>query len=96
VWNGGNSNERALLESCYRNALRLTLEAGHTSIAFPAISTGVYRFPFDEGTRIALRVVNEALIANESLSVTLCFFAERDLARARELAEMNRAPKPEP
>ncbi len=86
MWNGGGSNEHALLERCYRSAIRLTLDAGYTSLAFPAISTGVYRFPFDEATRIALRVVREALVANEALRVTLCFFSAADLARAQTLA----------
>src|SRR6185437_12993139 len=52
VWGGGNKNEEALLASCYRTALDLA--AGHrlTSIAYPAISTGVYRFPADLAARI--------------------------------------------
>src|SRR6478672_4448543 len=45
VWNGGNKNEKEKLASCYRNALRLAEEHGCRSISFPAISTGVYRFP---------------------------------------------------
>jgi O-acetyl-ADP-ribose deacetylase (regulator of RNase III) len=86
VWNGGNSNERSLLERCYRSALQLALDGGFTSIAFPAISTGVYRFPFDEATRIALGVIREVLTTHETLLVTLCFFSDADLARAQALA----------
>ena len=57
VWNGGSANEDDLLASCYRTALALA--AGHalTSIAFPAISTGVYRFPADRAARIAVGTV---------------------------------------
>ncbi len=86
VWRGGAANERALLERCYREALRLSVDAGHSSVAFPAISTGVYRFPFDEATRIALKTVHSALAAEPRLTrVVLCFFSEQDLAAANTL-----------
>ena len=57
VWHGGRSNEDALLASCYRTALALTAQHGLGSIAFPAISTGVYRFPLDRAARIAVGTV---------------------------------------
>lgn len=82
VWRGGHSNEAALLEACYRNALQLAAAAGHRSIAFPAISTGIFGFPFEQATRIALRVVREA-----DLDVTLCFFSDADLATAQRLGQ---------
>src|ERR1700719_1304141 len=47
VWHGGQQNEEALLAGCYRTALELAADNGLSSIAFPAISTGVYRFPKD-------------------------------------------------
>src|SRR5690348_15507490 len=50
VWSGGNSNEDELLANCYRNSLALMLQHRLRSIAFPAISTGVYRFPLDRAT----------------------------------------------
>src|SRR5581483_9488569 len=53
VWRGGNGGEDDLLASCYRNALRLAAERELRSIAFPAISTGIYRFPPDRAARIA-------------------------------------------
>src|SRR5262249_6954644 len=56
-WHGGRSNEDALLASCYRTALALTAQHGLGSIAFPAISTGVYRFPLDRAARIAVGTV---------------------------------------
>lgn len=55
VWNGGGHDEEALLESCYRNSLGLARERGLRTIAFPAISTGIYRFPAEPATAIALR-----------------------------------------
>src|SRR5690348_8320090 len=54
VWNGGRANEDDLLAGCYRTALALAVEHGLTSIAFPAISTGVYAFPADRAARVAV------------------------------------------
>lgn len=54
VWNGGNQNEDELLANCYRNSLSLAVKNGIKSIAFPAISTGVYKFPLDRATKIAV------------------------------------------
>ena len=57
VWGGGNKGEEDLLASCYRTALGLAAERSLRSIAFPAISTGVYRFPPDRAARIAVGTV---------------------------------------
>ena len=54
-WNGGKSNERELLASCYRSCLELAVENGIRSIAFPSIATGIYQFPLDEAAQIAVR-----------------------------------------
>ena len=59
VWNGGGSGEDDLLASCYNRCLDLAREHGAKSIAFPAISTGVYRFPLERATEIAVRAVRE-------------------------------------
>ncbi|QEE26687.1 O-acetyl-ADP-ribose deacetylase [Terriglobus albidus] len=59
VWNGGGSGEDDLLASCYTCCLDLAREHGAQSIAFPAISTGVYRFPLGRATEIAVRTVRE-------------------------------------
>jgi len=76
VWNGGTRNEEELLASCYRTALKLAAEHKLASIAFPAISTGVYRFPADLAARIAVgTVASEISAAPRSLqrAVFCCF-----------------------
>lgn len=55
VWHGGRNDEDESLANCYRNSLKLATEQKLKSIAFPAISTGVYRFPLDRGAKIAVR-----------------------------------------
>jgi O-acetyl-ADP-ribose deacetylase len=57
VWRGGNKNEDELLASCYRNSLELTMGLKLRSIAFPAISTGIYGFPKGRAAKIAVREV---------------------------------------
>jgi O-acetyl-ADP-ribose deacetylase (regulator of RNase III) len=61
VWNGGGRGEDELLASCYFRAIQLCHENGLTSVAFPAISTGVYRFPADRAAHIAVSTTVEAL-----------------------------------
>ncbi|CAD6513139.1 O-acetyl-ADP-ribose deacetylase [Paraburkholderia hiiakae] len=61
VWHGGGHDEAHLLASCYRRSLDCAREAGVTSIAFPAISCGVYRFPADEAVQIAVATVIDEL-----------------------------------
>ena len=78
VWNGGGNGEADLLASCYRSALELAAEHGLQSIAFPAISTGVYRFPPDLAARIAVGTVVSEISANprEIKRVVFCCFSE--------------------
>jgi len=64
VWRGGLHREDELLASCYRSSLSLALEHGLRTIAFPAISTGVYRFPLERATSIALRETTRFLEAH--------------------------------
>ena len=67
VWHGGNKNERELLKSCYNTSLNLAKENGIKTIAFPAISCRVYRFPSDEACKIATETVREFIANNDCL-----------------------------
>jgi O-acetyl-ADP-ribose deacetylase (regulator of RNase III) len=58
VYHGGTQGEAQLLADCYRNSLRLAVENNIKTIAFPAVSTGVYGYPLDDATRIAVQTVN--------------------------------------
>jgi O-acetyl-ADP-ribose deacetylase (regulator of RNase III) len=79
VWQGGGSDEDALLASCYRSALDLAAANGLSSIAFPAISTGIYGFPADRAARIAVgTVVSELSAAPRSIArAVFCCFSEQ-------------------
>ena len=59
VWHGGDRGEPELLASCYRNSLALALELGCRTVAFPAISTGVYHYPPEQAAEIAVRTVEQ-------------------------------------
>ena len=84
VWQGGDSGEDALLASCYRNALRLAVEHDLRSLAFPAISTGIYRFPADRAARIATSEVASFLAADARLQrVIFCCFDVGTMAHYR-------------
>lgn len=61
VWQGGNANEDELLARCYRASIALAREHGLTSLAFPAISTGVYGFPRERAAKIAVAETKQAL-----------------------------------
>jgi O-acetyl-ADP-ribose deacetylase (regulator of RNase III) len=79
VWQGGGSNEDELLASCYRTSLQLAASNKLASIAYPAISTGIYAFPADRAARIAVGTVASALsAAPRSLTrvVFCCFSAQ--------------------
>ena len=62
VWSR-QDDRSALLASCYRESLRVAAESGAATVAFPAISTGIYGWPMDDGARIAIRTVREAAAA---------------------------------
>jgi O-acetyl-ADP-ribose deacetylase (regulator of RNase III) len=86
VWHGGHQNEDALLASCYRRALELCTAHDIASIAFPAISTGVYRFPADRAANIAVTTTVDALAVAPAVSrVVFCCFSQ-DSARLHEQA----------
>ncbi|MFC1687017.1 O-acetyl-ADP-ribose deacetylase [Patescibacteria group bacterium] len=67
VWQGGKNNEAELLANCYRNSLELAIRNGIKSIAFPAISTGVYGYPKDKAAEIAIKTIKELLKTNNKL-----------------------------
>jgi O-acetyl-ADP-ribose deacetylase (regulator of RNase III) len=78
VWQGGNHNEDELLANCYRNSLALAEQYSIKTMAFPAISTGVYGFPLERASRIAVSEVKSFLERNSSLEkVLLVCFSER-------------------
>ncbi len=83
VWRGGLHGETELLASCYRSSLALARERGVTSIAFPAISTGVYRFPLDQATQIAVRTIGEIPDTAPGMSVTFCCFSHEAMVSYR-------------
>jgi O-acetyl-ADP-ribose deacetylase (regulator of RNase III) len=89
VWAGGNQGEDEALASCYRRALELCQSHSLDSVAFPAISTGVYRFPADRAARIAVLATVEALAAAPAVSrVIFCRFSnDSALLHAARVAE---------
>jgi O-acetyl-ADP-ribose deacetylase (regulator of RNase III) len=94
VWNGGGSGEDELLASCYRTALALAGDRGLRSIAFPAISTGVYRFPADRAAQIAVgTVVSEVSSDPRGIAhvVFCCFSNESAEHHINALAELGLA-----
>ena len=75
VWSGGKRGEDELLADCYRNALALAVEHSLQTIAFPAISTGAYRFPLERAARIALTETRAFLQGHPSIKqvVFVCY-----------------------
>jgi O-acetyl-ADP-ribose deacetylase (regulator of RNase III) len=86
VWRGGGEGEPDLLASCYRRSLMLADDQGLDSIAFPAISTGVYGYPPGLAARVAVEAVRDALDGPGSIErVVFCCFSDTDLVLYREL-----------
>ncbi|MGB5097694.1 MAG: macro domain-containing protein, partial [Porticoccaceae bacterium] len=88
VWRGGDANEDELLARCYRNAMALAAAERFRSLAFPAISCGVYGFPPERAVAIAVREVRAAMTRSTSVErVIFCCFDAAMAARYRaELA----------
>lgn len=86
IWRGGRANEDALLASCYSQSLARAAELGARTVAFPAISTGVYGFPAERAAPIAVRAAREASAAYPGAfeRIIFCCFSERS-------AELHRA-----
>ena len=79
VWHGGKSSEEKLLSDCYTNSLKVAVEKDCTSIAFPAVSTGVYGFPKDKAAVVASEAVKDFLQGNYAIKkVIFIFFSDSD------------------
>ncbi|MBR1124453.1 O-acetyl-ADP-ribose deacetylase [Bradyrhizobium lablabi] len=96
VWNGGQRGEADLLASCYRRAIELCQSRDLVSIAFPAISTGVYRFPADRASRIAVATTVKALPSAPSMErVIFCCFSRDSGLLHEEALEAFGSPCPD-
>jgi O-acetyl-ADP-ribose deacetylase len=94
VWNGGTLGEDDLLASCYRRSMELCHKHGLASVAFPAISTGIYRFPADRAAGIAVDTIVGALAETPSISrVIFCCFSEPSAALHREALSAHGGPE---
>jgi O-acetyl-ADP-ribose deacetylase len=88
VYRDGRSGEPELLASCYRNSLQVAVENAARTIAFPAISTGVYGYPFEAATRVAFASVADFLSREARIErVIFVFFSESDMQRAKRVLE---------
>ena len=81
VWQGGDHGEDGLLAACYANSLRLAVERDLKSVAFPAISTGVYGFPLERAAAVSLAAVKEFLSEDATLEKTLMVCHSEDAYR---------------
>ena len=73
VWHDGDSGEAELLASCYQESLRLAVENGIQSVAFPSISTGIYGYPTNKAAVVALSAVKEFVFQDNTVPVTIQF-----------------------
>lgn len=96
VWNGGKKGEEALLKSCYKNCLRLAVENHCKTIAFPSISTGIYHFPLEKASVIAVDTILVFCREHTELEVQMVCFDEQTrsyyedaLASAEERGNIN-------
>ncbi len=80
IWRGGSCDEARLLADCYRNSLKMAAQNDVKTIAFPSISTGVYRYPIEEAAKIAVDTVRQVLTELEGFeTVIFCCFSQHDL-----------------
>ncbi len=94
VWHGGGQGEAELLASCYRRSLELAVEHGLRSVAFPAISTGVYGYPHAAAARIALRTMDAFLRTDTTLErvLAICYGADIEALYRTVYEELAHAP----
>lgn len=90
VWDGGRHNEDELLAGCYRNSLALAVQNNVRTIAFPAISTGIYSFPLKRATKIAVAETKKFLESNDTIEkvIFVCFGKETYQTYQAELKEL--------
>ena len=91
VWQGGDVNEAALLASCYRRCLEIAADHGLATIAFPAVSTGVYRFPVPAAAGIAVTTVRDCLSHDPTIQrvIFACFGAASVAAHEAAMANLS-------
>jgi len=90
VWGGETRSESELLKNCYENSLKLAAQHGVKTLAFPSISTGVYRYPKHDAILIALQAVNVFLENGGGLEkVILVFFSQADLELCQRIRDKN-------
>lgn len=88
VWNGGGKKEEQLLQSCYRSCLELAAEHGCRTVAFPSISTGIYRFPLEKASAIAVGTILDFLKTHPDMEVQMvCFDRETYLYYQKALED---------
>lgn len=87
VWNGGGKREEELLKSCYENCLRLAAEHGCRTVAFPSISTGIYRFPLEKASVIAVTAIRGFLKEHPDMDIQMVCFDQRTLEYYRRALE---------
>lgn len=86
VWNNGTENEEQLLSKCYENCLKLAVENNIKTIAFPSVSTGAYRFPFEKAAKITLEIITHFLESNNQIEkLYLVVFSEREFQQCERV-----------
>lgn len=86
VWNNGTREEEKLLRSCYTTSLEIATAHQFKTIAFPAISTGAYRFPFEKALQIAFQTIADYLVLHSfPEKVYLVFFGDKDMEQAKRI-----------
>lgn len=93
IWHGGGHSEAVLLAQCYRNSLRLFREYQLHTVAFPAISCGVYGYPSAQAAAVAVATLRDELTDADDIDITLCAFSEA-MRAVFEQAITNRAAHP--
>jgi O-acetyl-ADP-ribose deacetylase (regulator of RNase III) len=88
IWHGGKGGEPEILAGCYRNSLTLAVKHGLKTVAFPSISTGVYGYPIEKASPIALGTVKAFLEKSSAIEkVIFCLYGKRDLEVYLSMAE---------